>query len=175
MTKAVVIDRHSPWHEPTHPQRRAGNYAKRRIRWNGLELAIENEPGSVRTFLKPDGTVGERRMIYPYGYVCRSTGADGDEVDCFVGPDLDTATDVFIVDVSVKGNWSKLDEQKAMLGFSSPDDAKRAFFLSYDDPRLFMSMKSVPIREFAQKVRATKSGPRLIKSIVIIRRGSIHF
>jgi hypothetical protein len=118
VSDTVRIERHRAWHEPTQAQKRAGNYAKRKILWRGLQLAIENEAGSVRTFLNPDGSVGEKRLIYPYGYVCCSTGADGDEVDVFVGQDLDAPL-VFIIRAQAKGRWDQYDEDKVMIGFSS--------------------------------------------------------
>lgn len=166
--------RHVPWHEPSQAQKRAGNYRKRRIAWRGLELAIENEAGSVRTFLNPDGSVGEKRLIYPYGYVCGSTGADGDEVDVFVGPDLD-APFVYVVRAQAKGDWSRYDEDKCMLGFASLEDAEQAFLRNYDDPRFLGEIQIMSADEFASKVRATaKAAPAMLKSLVVVRaRGGV--
>ena len=171
MSSTVRVDRHRPWHEPTEAQKRAGNYSKRKIPWRGLRLAIENEAGSVRTFRNPDGSIGEKRIIYPYGYVCGSTGADGDEVDCFVGPDLDVAPLVYIVRAQAKGDWDRYDEDKVMLGFASLEDAERAFLLCYDDDRFLGEIVPMPVGEFAAKVRATaKARPAMLKSLVVIRR-----
>lgn len=172
MPKLVIL-RHQPKHEPTLGQRRAGNYRKRKIAWQGLQLAIENEPGSVRTFLNPDGSIGEKRMVFPYGYVCGSTGADGDEVDCFVGPDLD-APFVFIVRARTKGDWDRYDEDKVMIGFASIDDAERVFLASYDDDRFLGEIESMPVAEFAEKVRATaKARPAMLKSVGVRIRGGV--
>lgn len=160
----LVVVRHRAWHEPTTAQKRAGNYAKRRIRWRGLELAIENEPGSVRTFLNPDGSIGEKRLVYAYGYVCRSTGADGDEVDIFVGPDLE-APFVYICRSQTKGQWDRYDEDKCMIGFASLEDAEHAFLACYDDERFLGEIVPMPVDRFVEKVRAThRAEPAMLKS-----------
>lgn len=175
MSDTVQIDRHRPWHEPSEARKRAGNYAKRKISWRGLTLAIENEAGSVRTFRNPDGSIGEKRLVYPYGYVCQSTGADGDEVDVFVGPDLDTAPVVYIVRAQSKGDWSRYDEDKVMLGFASLEDAEHVFLACYDDPRFLGEIVPMPVDEFAAKVRATATArPAMLKSLVLVRaRGGV--
>jgi hypothetical protein len=164
----VVV--HRAWHEPTTAQKRAGNYAKRRIRWRGLELAIENEPGSVRTFLNPDGSIGEKRLIYAYGYVCGSTGADGDEVDIFIGPELEFARFVYIVRSQTKGNWDRYDEDKVMLGFTSLEDAEQAFLRNYDDSRFLGEIVPMLVEDFVDKVRATADAePAMLKSQPTVR------
>lgn len=175
MSDTVRIDRHKPWHEPSIAQKRAGNYAKRRIAWRGLELVIENEAGSVRTFLNPDGSVGEKRLNFPYGYVRGSTGADGDEVDVFVGPELDEAPLAFIVRAQTKGAWDRYDEDKVMLGFACLDDAERVFLANYDDPRFLGEIVPMLVDEFVAKVRATaKAAPAMLKSLVVVRsRGGV--
>ncbi|MFL5900961.1 MAG: hypothetical protein ACJ75S_07150 [Solirubrobacterales bacterium] len=173
MSDTVRIERHRAWHEPTQAQKRAGNYAKRKILWRGLQLAIENEAGSVRTFLNPDGSVGEKRLIYPYGYVCCSTGADGDEVDVFVGQDLDAPL-VFIIRAQAKGRWDQYDEDKVMIGFSSLEDAEQAFLRNYDDPRFLGEIVPMLVDEFVSKVRATaKAAPAMLKSVVVRARGGV--
>lgn len=154
-------------HEPTESQKRAGNYAKRSISWRGLTLKIENEAGSVRLFRNPDGSTGEKRMIYPYGYAAGSTGVDGDEVDVFVGPNM-AAPFVYVVHARRKGDWKAYDEDKCMLGFDSLEDAQRAFLLSYDDPRFLGPVTVLPVEVFVAKVRATRARPAMIKSAPII-------
>lgn len=169
MSRTILITRHRAWHEPTEEQKASGNYAKRTMRWNGLVLHIENEAGSVRTFRNPDGSIGEKRLVYPYGYVCDTTGVDGDEVDVFVGPNPD-ASFVYVVHARRKGQWRKYDEDKAMLGFDSAEDARRAFLLCYDDPRFLGDVTTLPTAWFIDKVRATKDKPSMIKSLFLPRR-----
>jgi hypothetical protein len=161
----MIIDRYRASHEPTLAQIKAGNYPKRALRWNGLVLRIENEAGSVRCGKKPDGTPWETRMVYPYGYVSGSEGVDGDEVDVFVGPD-ESAPMVYVVHQRKVGDWSRYDEDKAMLGFASEGEARQAFLHNYDDPRFLGPITAMPVAEFVAKVRATKKRPAMIKALL---------
>ena len=131
-------------------------------------LKIENEVGSVRTFRNPDGSMGEKRMIYPYGYVARSEGVDGDEVDVFVGPNI-AAPMVYVVHARRKGDWSQYDEDKCMIGFDSEEDARLAFLRSYDDPRFLGDVTAMPAEEFVAKAKATKGQSAMIKSLILWR------
>ncbi len=161
-----VMTRYRASHEPTEAQIKSGNYPKRVVRWRGLVIRVENEAGSVRCGTKPDGTPWETRMIYPYGYVAGSEGVDGDEVDCFLGPNLDAPL-VFVVHQRRVGDWSAYDEDKAMIGFDSEDDARLAFLRNYDDERFLGPITVMPVAEFVAKVRATKARPAMIKGFLL--------
>lgn len=161
------IEHYRRSHEPTPAQIRAGNYAKRCIRWRGLVLKIENEAGSYRRGVKPDGTPWATRMVYPYGYVARSEGVDGDEVDVFIGPNL-AAPFVYVVHQRRVDDWSAYDEDKCMIGFDSREDAERAFLINYDDPRFLGPITALPADEFVAKARATKRAPAMIKSLILL-------
>lgn len=159
------MNRYRASHEPTDAQIKAGNYPKRTVRWNGLVLKIENEAGSVRSGKKPDGSVWETRMVHPYGYVAGTEGVDGDEVDIFLGPN-ESAPLVYVIHQKKVGDWSRYDEDKAMLGFDSQEDAVRAFLLNYDDPRFLGPVTAMPVAEFVEKARATKRRPAMIKALL---------
>lgn len=160
-----MTERFRASHEPTEAQTKSGNYRKRLVRWRGLSIRIENEPGSVRLFRNPDGSTGEKRMIYPYGYIAGTTGVDGDEVDVFLGPNLE-APMVYVVHARRKGDWRSFDEDKCMVGFDSLDDARQAFLRSYDDPRFLGQVTSMPVADFIAKARATKKRPAMIKCLL---------
>lgn len=159
----IHIDRYRASHEPTDAQIKAGNYPKRRMGWNGLDLAIENEAGAVRCGTDSNGHAWESRMVYPYGYVLNSMGVDEDPVDVFVGPD-EQAPMVYVVHTRVRGEWDKYDEDKAMLGFASEDEARQAFLRHYDDPRYLGDVTAMPVADFVEKVKATKAQPSMIKA-----------
>lgn len=153
MAKAMQTYRAS--HEPSEAQLKAGNYAKRRMGWNGLTLVIENEAGSVRRGRDGWGVEWETRMLYPYGYVAGTEGVDGDEVDVFVGPNED-APEVFIIRQMQAGDWERYDEDKVMLGFASVDEAVQAFLRHYDDARFLGNIQAMPVAEFVAKVQKTQ-------------------
>lgn len=145
------------WTEPTAAQAKAGNYKKPVVRWRGLEIAIENPAGSVRK-----GRGWQTRMLYDYGYVKRSEGVDGDQVDVYLGPNLD-APMVYVVHQRKYGDWDAYDEDKCMVGFDSEDDARAAYLKHYSDPRFLGPITAMPVAEFVQKVRATREKPTMIK------------
>jgi hypothetical protein len=149
---------------PSEKQIEAGNYKKRRIPWHGLEIAVENEAGSVRK-----GRGWETNMLYPYGYFCRSEGVDGDEVDVYVGPDQD-AKMVYVVHQRKAGDWDRYDEDKVMANFSSEAAAREAYLKHYDDPRFLGPITAMPVDEFVRKVRATYYKPAMIKAVLFLRK-----
>lgn len=164
----IPVERYRPWYEPTDAQIASGNYPKRALRWKGLVIRIENEAGSVRSGYKPDGSMWETRMVYPYGYVAGTEGVDGDEVDVFVGPEAD-APMVYVVHQRKVNDWTKYDEDKAMIGFACEEDAIRAFLLCYDDERFLGPITAMPVAEFISKVKATAKKPTMIKGLYLWR------
>lgn len=165
----AVFARHPTPTEPSQAQIEAGNYKKRVVRWRGLDIAIENEAGTLRHGKSRAGLIWSRRMHFAYGYAKRSTGVDGDEVDIFLGPNLE-APMVYVIHQRKAGDWKAYDEDKAMVGFDSPEDAEAAYLSCYNDPRFLGPMTAIPADEFVAKVRATKEAPAMIKSCVIVFR-----
>lgn len=166
MNLLLIKSRADGWKQPTPAQAEAGNYKKPRVRWQGLEIAIENLAGTVR-----EGKGWRTEMKYDYGYVCRSEAVDGDEVDVYLGPDLDAADTVYVVHQRKYGDWKSYDEDKAMIGFASEEAARDAYLAHYDDPRFLGPITAMPVEEFVRKVKATKEKPAMIKAIVLFMKG----
>lgn len=130
-----------------------------RLKFQGLDISIENRKGSIRRWYDPHGKeTGHTTMHFDYGYIRKTEGTDGDHVDVYVGPNAES-TKVFVVDQMKKPPnddgkmaWTKFDEQKCMLGFDSAKDAKAAYLKQYDDPRFFGSMKEMSMEDFTTKV-----------------------
>lgn len=153
---------------PTPAQAAAGNYKKPRRRWHGLEIAIENPAGSIR-----EGKGWRIKMQNAYGYICRSEAVDGDEVDVYLGPELDTAPTVYVVHQRKYGDWKAYDEDKCMLGFESEASAREAYLAHYDDPRFLGPITAMPVDEFVRKVRATYDKPAMIKAVLFLRKAPL--
>jgi hypothetical protein len=144
---------------PTAEQRNAARLAKAhatgyplegRTTFRGMKISIEQQPGSVRSGTDEKGRPWETRMIYPYGYIRMTEGLDGDHLDCYIGPHED-ATHAYVID-QVDLRTRELDEQKVMLGFRTPEDAKAAYLAHYDSPDFFGSMDAIPIEGFSKMV-----------------------
>lgn len=106
--------------DPTESQAEAGNYQKGHVYIQGLDVSIETTKGSKR----PGKDIA---MPCHYGYIRRTKGKDGDNVDVFVGgcPECEL---VFVIDQAFDG---KFDEHKVMIGFQSEREAKEAYRASY--------------------------------------------
>lgn len=57
-----------------------------RIKWNGLDIGIENKKGTYRKGKDPDGKPWKTKMNYAYGRIGGSKATDNEGVDC-VSPD----------------------------------------------------------------------------------------
>jgi hypothetical protein len=112
---------------PTDGQKEAGNYKMGHIRINGLPISIETPKGTIRTYKNDDGTEGKIKMRCHYGYFTNTTaqGKDGDAVDVFIGPNVDSFEYVYVIDQN--NNDGDFDESKVMLGFNSIEHAKQIF------------------------------------------------
>lgn len=116
--------------EPTQAQIEAGNYKKGHIKVHGLDIAIENPRGSERRGTDPDGNEWSHNMSDHYGYIKRTTGADQEHIDTYVGKNPESEN-VFIVDQIDQGSGG-FDEHKVMLGFDSQEEAITAYKSNFD-------------------------------------------
>ncbi|WP_421221835.1 LPD38 domain-containing protein [Aeromonas enteropelogenes] len=116
---------------PTEGQKEAGNYKKGHITLQGLDIALENTKGSTRTGTDQDGRTWQSTLAHDYGYIKRTSGADGDQVDVFIGDQPDSET-VFVVD-QIDPRSGAFDEHKVMLGFADEAAARAGYLASYEN------------------------------------------
>lgn len=107
----------------------AGNYSKGKVVMHGFKVALENPKGSTRSGVSPDGTEWSTLMKHDYGYINSTVGADGDQVDVFIGDAPDTEL-VFVVDQNNQDG--SFDEHKCMLGFATQAEARKGYLANYD-------------------------------------------
>lgn len=141
--------------EPTDGQKEAGNYRKRHMKWNGLDVSIETDKGQTRRGRGKDGQDWAVVMNFPYGYIKRTQGADGDQVDVTLGPNEQAPT-VFVVN-QVDPESGKFDEHKAFLGFDSQAEAERAYASSFSDgsgPDRMGGIAAMPVADFKRWARS---------------------
>lgn len=140
--------------EPTPAQAEAGNYAKGHITIGGLPIAIETPRGGVRRGVDENGDPWETTMPAHYGYVKRTSAADGDHLDVSLGPLADTAPQhpVFVVDQINPGDRS-FDEHKGFLGFPNLASAVAAYDASFSDgsgPSRRAGVTEMPFGQFKE-------------------------
>lgn len=99
-------------------------------RIHDLDVVIESPRGSLR-----QGGVGDEAwqvsMPADYGYVRRTTGADGDQLDCYIGSQYDSG-EVWIIN-QVKLRSRAFDEHKVMLGFPTLESALGTYKAGFND------------------------------------------
>ncbi len=140
----------------THSQARldAGNYVKNHLRLHGLDISIENPKGSFRGKRDDDGTIRWKvRMPADYGYIRKTSGADGTHVDVFVGKRLDS-TKVWILDQARRSDPTQFDEHKCFLGFKSVKSVVKTFRKARNDGlRCAVAISELSLPEFKSWLR----------------------
>lgn len=141
---------------------------------HGLNINIEHPKGTQRTLHNDAGkVVYSVHMHNHYGYIKKTKGRDGDDVDCFVGP-IQNAKEVYVIHMIDKGPDvdQREDEDKCMIGFPTAEAAKRAFLLHY--PKDFYGgMTSLPVAIFKKRL-AQAQKPHREKKIhagVVLQKG----
>lgn len=136
---------------PTDGQKEAGNYSKGRLSISGIPFVMENPVGSIRRGVDGNGKAWESKLPADYGYVSRTIGADGDQVDAYVGPDHNSQR-AWVID-QIDPKTGRLDEHKMMLGFSSPEAAIAAYDGAFSDgsgPRRRAAVTETTITDLKQ-------------------------
>jgi hypothetical protein len=118
--------------EPSNLQTQSGNYKKGHVEVAGFDITIENPRGSVRKGTDATGASWETELQDHYGYIKRTTGADGDHVDTFIGPDP-TSDKVFVVDQLSGREGKPFDEHKVVLGANTVEEAIDIYRRNYSD------------------------------------------
>lgn len=138
-----------------------GHKLQGRMKINGLNISIENKKGSVRRGVDKDGHEWSVKMNYSYGRIRSSIGADGDLLDVYVGPDKNSRR-VFVVHQN-DPTTGKYDEDKVMLFFPTPEEAKKAYLSQYDRPGFFGEMDETDIDTFKEHALDKKNhGKKLV-------------
>jgi hypothetical protein len=116
--------------QPTPRQIAARNYPHRKVRAHGVTVSIENEAGSVRSGVSPDGRRWSRTMNHPYGRALGTVGADGEHQDVILGDQPNNPNrKVFVIDQ--KGENGRFDEHKSLVGFRNQRAAEQAYLSEY--------------------------------------------
>ncbi len=118
-----------------------------KMKLNGLTLAIENPRGSVRRGEDADGNRWSVRMPHHYGFIKGYPGADGDEMDVMIGPNL-RATDIWVINQK-DPSTDEFDEHKCMIGFDTQAQAIEAYKSAYSrDEHGFDGIVHMDVAEF---------------------------
>lgn len=134
----------------------------------GIPISIENRKGSVRKGTDKDGNEWRTKMKFPYGYIPRTRGVDGEPVDCYVGP-VKEAPNAYVVHQH-KEDGTGYDEDKVMLAFQNKKQAKEAFLEHYDSPKFLGPISEVPIDRLKELISSKR---KLVKISHMEKRLSV--
>lgn len=118
----------------------------------GLDIFVETAMGETRS-----GKDFKVIMPYDYGYVKDSIGADGDEMDCYIGPNIHSSK-IFVVNQSKIGQNDVFDEHKCMIGFDSKQAALQAFLAGHHVGKdIYMSIVPMTMDAFKNWLASGKT------------------
>lgn len=118
------------------------------MNFRGLLIYVENAPGTWRT-----GKGWQTKMKAPYGEFAKTSGTDGDKLDVYVGPHKDCENVYIVHQNHVYGpKKGEYDEDKVMLGFRTPAQAKAMYLAHYDSPKFFRSMTTMAFPLFKRAI-----------------------
>lgn len=127
--------------------------------YQGLRIRVENRPGTVRHWVGPDGKPGQTKVTAPYGEVVGTSGSDGDAVDVFVGPYPSSKTVYLLHQKDLATGL--YDEDKAVLGCRSEDEALELYARHYDVSleQLLFGVTTMSLDQFRRVLARTEPGP----------------
>lgn len=134
------------------------------IWFQGLEIDVENAAGSTRSGTSPDGSKWSTTMLFPYGEVRDTEGADGDRLDVYVGPNA--VSPLVVVVHQQDPDTEEYDEDKCMLGWDDEKEAISAYLAHYDKPGFYQSHRSMPIGAFWSWLRDPSTRGRRVEAAV---------
>lgn len=120
---------------PDKMQRKLGNYKKGKVNYRGMRIRIENEKGSLRAEKDRFGVTRGVKMPAPYGYINGVLGADGMQMDCYLGKHPESPT-VWVIDqdkFDASGEDKGFDEHKVMLCYAKAKRAIKDYLKSHYD------------------------------------------
>ena len=113
---------------------------------HGIECVIETPKGGMRS-----GPGWETVMPAHYGYIKGVQGADGDSLDCYIGPESNGWA--YVVDQATL-DGKKFDEHKVMLNFPSATRALNTYRAGHHKAEdIMLDWTPMPVAEFKQWMR----------------------
>lgn len=112
--------------------------------FQGLPYVVETPKYGIRS-----GKTWMNVSPTDYGYICGFEGADGDDIDCYIGPDPESRV-VYVVDQN-KIESSNFDEHKCMLGYSSQSAALIDYMAGHTEGyKIFRAITPLNIDKFKE-------------------------
>ena len=122
----------------------------RQIKYRELPISIEVMSQDYRTGYSKGG-MWKKKMHVHYGFINKTEGDDGEEVDVYLKPEANKTGDVYVVkQMKNKDGIRSFDEDKVMLGFDSLHHAK-SVYLQHMPEKCFGSIEKCTYNDFLTK------------------------
>ncbi len=132
----------------------------------GVPVFVEVRSGDYRYGYARGGR-WKKKMYCHYGFIPNLEGADGEEVDVYLKPHAKKDGDVYIVkQVKEVDGHKEFDEDKVMLGFDSPYEA-RSTYLQHMAEKYFGGLAILTFDQFKEYL---KNLDQMRKSAAIIKQ-----
>ena len=138
--------------------------------FQGIPIAIENRKGSTREGVDPDGKPWKTTFDLPYGYIKKTEGKDGEEIDAYIGPTHD-APNAFVVHQR-KIDGTGHDEDKVFLGMPSVAATRKAYLKHYNKvgPKLLGEITTISIDELKKRLEEKRKHTKLAEDSTVKER-----
>ena len=120
--------------QPSAAEKEAGNYPKKHIRYQGLNISIETPAGTSRSGVGKDGQRWENvHPNFDYGYFTgfKNSKADSDPVDVYISKHPSQYDPVYVID-QLDPDTGAFDEHKCVIA-NSPEVAKQCYIQGFSD------------------------------------------
>lgn len=111
------------------------------IQFQGLDIHIDRPKGFVQTGTNHKGEDWEREYLFDYGFIKGTDGGDEEELDVYVGPNLENEQAYLVTQNKSDGSF---DEYKLFVGFDSEEDVIEAYE-AHTPPELLDGVDALPI------------------------------
>jgi inorganic pyrophosphatase len=131
------------------------------MKFQGIPIAIENRKGSTREGVDPDGKPWKTTFDLPYGFIKKTEGKDGEEIDAYIGPQ-DDASHAFVVHQR-KIDGTGHDEDKVFLGMPSVEAVRKAYLKHYNKvgPKLLGEISTLSMDTLKAKLEESRKHTKL--------------
>jgi inorganic pyrophosphatase len=157
VTTMLTKDREGTLHKKAEAEHKLQGHMK----FQGIPIAIENQKGSTREGVDPDGKPWKTTFELPYGYIKKTEGKDGEEIDAYIGPQ-DDATHAFVVHQR-KIDGTGHDEDKVFLGMPSVEAVRKAYLKHYNKvgPKLLGEISTISMDALKKKLEESRKHTKL--------------
>ena len=121
---------------------------QKHIDFFGMPICIEIIRGGVKYSKTFKGEPWQRTLKCDYGYFDGVTGADGEYLDCYVGPDYEMPESKVYVIRQMRPDGSEFDEDKIIIGCMEEIDAKNLYMEHCHSEKCFGGIKEYTIDQF---------------------------